>query len=122
MRAAAVRSATFVVAARSFLAVETVPVGEACGVEFATGLVRDLCRDPGSGRVAGTTDRLPVMGGFEQCVAGTGRTGVARSRRAVVVEELAQPCGDIAERSIEEVHAGSQTPPTDIGPDHGYGM
>lgn len=45
-------------------------IGEARGVEFAAGLVRDLCGDPGAGGVAGLADGLPIVGVLKKSVTG----------------------------------------------------
>ena len=86
-------------------------VGEARGVEFAAGLVRDLCGDPGAGGVAGSADGLPVVGRLEQRVTGA----VSADRRTVVVKELPEARGDVAEGCVEEVQTRSQTVATDTG-------
>ncbi|KQO06483.1 hypothetical protein ASF06_15580 [Agreia sp. Leaf244] len=80
------------------------------------GLVRDFGRDPGAGRVAGATDRLPGVGRFEQGVTGIGAwAGTGVQGCAVLVEELTEALGDVAEGCVVEVHTRSQTVATDIG-------
>jgi len=88
-----------------------VSIGEARGVEFAAGLVRDLCGDPGAGGVAGLADGLPIVGVLKKSVSGA----VSADRRTVVVKELPEARGDVAEGCVEEIHMRSQTVATDTG-------